>query len=58
MAQSPKLAAGGAKNGDMRIDPKLVRECAQLLTDWDQRTKGRLNLINWKRLWMSKNELL
>ena len=29
MAQSPK----GAKNGDMRIDPALVRELAQLLTD-------------------------
>ena len=30
MAQSPKAAA---KNGDMRIDPALVRELAQLLTD-------------------------
>ena len=29
MAQSPK----GAKNGDMRIDPALVRELAQLLSD-------------------------
>lgn len=29
MAQSPK----GAKDGDMRIDPKLVRELAKLLTD-------------------------
>ena len=29
MAQPPK----GAKNGDMRIDPSLVRELAQLLTD-------------------------
>jgi acetyl-CoA carboxylase biotin carboxyl carrier protein len=29
MAQPPK----GAKNGDMRIDPALVRELAQLLTD-------------------------
>jgi acetyl-CoA carboxylase biotin carboxyl carrier protein len=29
MAQSPK----GAKDGDMRIDPALVRELAQLLTD-------------------------
>lgn len=29
MAQSPK----SAKNGDMRIDPALVRELAQLLTD-------------------------
>ena len=29
MAQSPK----GANNGDMRIDPALVRELAQLLTD-------------------------
>ena len=29
MAQSPK----GAKNGDMRIDPALVRELAELLTD-------------------------
>jgi acetyl-CoA carboxylase biotin carboxyl carrier protein len=29
MAQSPK----GAKNGDMRINPALVRELAQLLTD-------------------------
>ena len=29
MAQSPK----GAKEGDMRIDPALVRELAQLLTD-------------------------
>jgi acetyl-CoA carboxylase biotin carboxyl carrier protein len=29
MAQSPKAA----KNGDMRIDPALVRELAQLLTD-------------------------
>ena len=29
MAQSPK----SAKNGDMRIDPSLVRELAQLLTD-------------------------
>ena len=29
MAQPPK----GAKTGDMRIDPTLVRELAQLLTD-------------------------
>ena len=29
MAQPPK----GVKNGDMRIDPALVRELAQLLTD-------------------------
>ena len=29
MAQSPK----GAKDGDMRIDPKLVRDLAKLLTD-------------------------
>jgi acetyl-CoA carboxylase biotin carboxyl carrier protein len=29
MAQPPK----GAKDGDMRIDPKLVRELARLLTD-------------------------
>jgi acetyl-CoA carboxylase biotin carboxyl carrier protein len=29
MAQSPKAA----KNGDMRIDPDLVRDLAQLLTD-------------------------
>ena len=29
MAQSPK----GAKNGDMRINPALVRELAQLLSD-------------------------
>src|SRR5690349_2015337 len=29
MAQSPK----GAKDGDMRIDPALVRELANLLTD-------------------------
>ena len=29
MAQPPK----GAKNGDMRIDPALVRELAQLLSD-------------------------
>ena len=29
MAQPPK----GAKNGDMRIDPALVRELAQMLTD-------------------------
>ena len=29
MAQAPK----SAKNGDMRIDPALVRELAQLLTD-------------------------
>ena len=29
MAQSPRAA----KNGDMRIDPDLVRDLAQLLTD-------------------------
>jgi acetyl-CoA carboxylase biotin carboxyl carrier protein len=33
MAQSPKPASGGAKDGDMRIDPKLVRELAKLLTE-------------------------
>ena len=37
MAQSrkpaPSGADGAAKNGDMRIDPALVRELAQLLTD-------------------------
>jgi acetyl-CoA carboxylase biotin carboxyl carrier protein len=37
MAQSrkpvPSGAEGAAKNGDMRIDPSLVRDLAQLLTD-------------------------
>ncbi|MES2197271.1 MAG: acetyl-CoA carboxylase, biotin carboxyl carrier protein, partial [Pseudomonadota bacterium] len=36
MAQSPKPASSTAEqgpNGEMRIDPALVRELAQLLTD-------------------------